>query len=471
MCYHWGPNKGCWLNGNNTDMVNGVATTTTETRLTSDYVDLTNVLSCGEFAPGRLWTEFPVCSYYETLCSFFDENKNFIDSFNAYQARHVRIPSGAKYVRITLNGQWQDLANDNGYKNNPDFFLVGSYQCEYTEWNNIHFVDNRSCCNPNSFRNLRVYKCDFTRVGNNITPVALDAEDGFSTMQDLYVEECNMIERGSTQKGDVLFMAGLNMVMQNNTNLSLKTGPGVTGLTVRNNTFGSYGSLIKKGWKTRNTYRVYNNISQDCMMMGIEQEQMGDDQDKDALLMIKNCTPMPYTYGANKNDVLMRGLRIKDCDDAQLGDWGHLYNCTCYINSTKVNYANKTGSATFNDCTITRKTSGGNGNTSIIPFGTGMDNMGTYTDCIFNFPGVSSTSFVSGSNGGFVKGEFNNCTFKTAMIFELVNANNMGDIKFNNCKFEANLTLKLTDTKVQFNSCTFNGITYENNGQANTQIN
>ena len=73
--------------------------------------------------------------------------------------------------------------------------------------------------------------------------------------------------------------------------------------------------------------------------------------------------------------------------------------------------------------------------------------MGTYTNCIFNFPGVSSTSFVSGSNGGFVKGEFNNC------------------------KFEANLTLKLTDTKVQFNGCTFNGITYQNNGQANTQIN
>ena len=471
MCYHWGPNKGCWLNGNNTDMVNGVATPTTETRLTSDYVDLVDVLPYGEFAPGRLFVGFPVCYYFEALCSFFDANKNFIDSFIAYQARHVRIPNNAKYVRVTLNGKWQDLANDNGYNNNPDFMLVAPYQSEYSEWNNLHFVDNRTCCNPNRFRNLRVYKCDFTRVGHNITPVALDAEDGNSTMQDLYIEECKMIERGEGQQGDMIYIAGLNVVMQNNPNLSFRTGPGVIGLTVRNNTLGAYGSLVKKGWKTRNTYRVYNNISQDNVMMGVEQEAMGDDQDKDALLMIKNCTPMAYTYGANKNDVLMRGLRIKDCDDVQLGDWGHLYNCTCYINSTKVNHANKTGSATFNGCTITRKTSGGNGNTSIIPFGTGMDNMGTYTNCIFNFPGVSSTSFVSGSNGGFVKGEFNNCTFKTAMIFELVNANTMGDIKFNNCKFEANLTLKLTDTKVQFNGCTFNGITYENNGQANTQIN
>ena len=57
------------------------------------------------------------------------------------------------------------------------------------------------------------------------------------------------------------------------------------------------------------------------------------------------------------------------------------------------------------------------------------------------------------------------------MTLKLLYANNMGDIKFNNCKFEAELTLNLRDTKIQFNGCTFNGITYLNNGQANSQFN
>ena len=189
-------------------------------------------------------------------------------------------------------------------------------------------------------------------------------------------------------------------------------------------------------------------------------------------MMIKGCKNLNYGNGNDTNTMLRQNLIFKDCEDLQMGVWVHHINNTFYINSQETDSPHRTGNCTFDKCTFTRKATGGSTNTNILSFnyGSSIESIGTYNDCIFNFPD-STTTVQPDIQNAFVKGEFNNCTFKTPMIFKLLYANNMGDIKFNNCKFEANLTLDLTNTKVQFNGCTFNGISYLNNGQANSQFN
>ena len=471
MCYHWGENLGCWLNGNNKDIINGVETTVAEERCTSDFVDISKLLPYKAFSSGKMLSDYPSGGYYEVLLSFYDENKNFIESFVGYQAREADIPANSKYLRITINGKHTDLSAE------PDFFLMHPLYAEYTEWNNIEFVDNRTCCNPNRFKHLRVYNCNFTRSGQSITPIALDAEDGGATMQDIFIENCSIKEYAPTQSGDAICVGGLNVVIQNNNNLSWGIRAQVIGATIRNNVGGRTSCGIEKGWRTRNTVRCYNNEFKGFDTKGVPSHLSmgfaGEFDKKDALLMIKGCKVVNHdNSGWVTNDLLRQNLIFKDCDDVQMGAFTRHINNTIYINSTNTDAAWRTGRSTFYNCTFTRKTTGGSDRHEILSYnyGKNVDDIGTYDNCVFNFPGTTVTVFGDLENA-FIKGEFNNCTFKTPMIFKLLYANNMGDIKFNNCKFEAELTLNLRDTKVQFNGCTFNGITYLNNGQANSQFN
>ena len=90
------------------------------------------------------------------------------------------------------------------------------------------------------------------------------------------------------------------------------------------------------------------------------------------------------------------------------------------------------GCSTFDKCTFTRKSTGGSTNTSILSYnyGTAFDNLGTYNDCIFNFSNTTTT-IEPAMDEAFIKGEFNNCTFKTPMIFKLLYANNIGILNVN----------------------------------------
>ena len=469
-----GNNAGCWQSGNNKDIINGVETYTTEERCTSDFIDISRLVPGGSFSCGPMLRSYPSSEYFEALVSFYDENKNFIESFIAYQAREVWIPANSKYIRITLNFKWQDFYNE---VNIPDFFLLSNFQAEYTEWNGVEFVDNRTCCNPNGFKHLRIYDCHFTRSGQSITPLALDAEDGGATMQDLFIENCSIKEYADTQTGDLIAVGGINVVIQNNRDISWGIRSEVVGATIRNNVGGLRNCGIEKGHITRNTIRCYNNEFKGFDARGVtnginlSNSRFVCDK-KDAQVMLKGCKNINHNlYGWSENTIIAQNLIVKDCDDVQLGGFVHHVNNTLYINSTDIDTPHRTGSSTFDNCTFTLK-SNGSSNHEILSYNYGSiaDNMGTYNDCIFNFPGATVT-ITGDTQGTFIRGEFNNCTFKTPMIFKLLYANNMGDIKFNNCKFEAELTLNLTDTKVQFNGCTFNGITYLNNGQANSQFN
>ena len=468
MSYHFGENKGCWLNGNNTDIIDGVETTVQEERCTSDYIDISSLVPYGGFSCGKWLTDYPSGSFYEILLSFYDEDKNFIESFIAYQARNIEIPENSRYLRATFNGKWQDLANDGDYNGEPDFFLLSPVYSEYNEWNNVTFIDNATCCNPNRFKHLRIYNCQFIRCGEYITPLVIDAEDGGATMQDLFVENCEIVEPGTV--GDFASVAGLNTLFQNNKNMDFGIREELVAATIRNNVTRSdhrnASNELSTGWRTRHTIRCYNNDYQ------YKHLHYAYGSGHESQMKLKGCNNMQGFDGRSDGGTGKGWLLLDECSHVPLS-CNICYNkCNIYLDDTDAGN-NCTNKSRYRECNITcESTSTTTYNIRPYNYGDYVDDIGEWINCNFNVNNstIEFTNFQLEND--FLRGYFYGCTFDSNILLTLQYANEMGDIQFNNCTFNRDLTIDLRQTRVQFNNCTFNGnITYRNNGQANSSFN
>ena len=288
-------------------------------------------------------------------------------------------------------------------------------------------------------------------------------------MQDLFTEHCSVEEAG---KGDdYLSVGGLNVVFQNNTNMNCGIGKEVTGATIRNNVSRTNTTAapnnIATGWRTRNTVRVYDN---DYVYKPFHCDGTGT---TDVNVKVKNCSHM-QTFNGMRTDTYKGDVVLEDCRDLALGCNTYYKSSTFYLDHASASQCNGnkcTNACVFNDCNFRQE-----GSTTktydIKPFNYGnyTDNIGEFRSCRFDV-GASTINFKNFLDGDFTKGKFTNCTFNSLVKLTLKTANTMGDIVFTNCTFNKAITIDLTNTKVKFVGCTFNGITYQNNGQANTQIN
>ena len=101
--------------------------------------------------------------------SFYDENKNFLETVTGYQFRKMKIVDGAKYARVTLLGNFpSSYAADS-------ISIFGKHLGDYYEIKNIDYVDTRTTAMaPSACNNLLIEGCTYTRAGNSITPCAID---------------------------------------------------------------------------------------------------------------------------------------------------------------------------------------------------------------------------------------------------------------------------------------------------------
>lgn len=463
----WGDNMGCWDKYPKTDLVRGVEVANDQ-RLTSDYIDISSLVNYENyFSCGKYLTDYPTTGYYEVLCTFYDENKNYIDDFIAFQSRNVKIPQGAKYIRCTVNGStFEDCMSAE-----PDFFLIPPIYSEYNEWNNIEFVDNRTCCNPNRYKHLRIHNCHFTRSGQSITPLAIDAEDGGATMQDLFVDNCSIREYASSQTGDCLAVGGLNFVFENNNNMCFGMRAEVISATIRNNVTGLRNNEISPGWRTRHTIRCYNNDligrTPDNKFISLS---ISNHETVYSQIKIKGCRNINYGSGWEANYEWRKVLTFEDCTDLQMGFYVNHKHNTFYIDSPVVDAVTRTCGSKFDNCLFTCESlETGELELSNCNYGPNIDDIGEFKNCNFNFKNKNFT-IKAYLDGAFIKGKFVGCTFETPIKIILPYENNFGDFVFNNCVFNSELTLDLTNTKLQFNNCIFNGINYLNNGYANSEF-
>ena len=457
----WGDNSaGTWVD--NIELIDGVehefiGTTDINKKYTSSFIDLTKIKSkliqynVEYIRVGKSLSDFPTGHYFEELLTFYDADKNYIDSFIVEESREVRIPSGSQYLRITRLGLSSDI----------DSFMIspGSYP-RYSEWKNIEFIDNRTCCNPNRYKGLHIYNCNFTRTGQGITPLCIDAEDGGNTMQDLYVDHCSVVEQAEGQTGDFVAVAGSNVVFENNTNMLFGCRSQTRYVTVRNNKFREGSNSPNEfgtGWRTNHTFRCYDNDFADTRLF------MSWHDNYTSQMKFKNCKNMNMPNAHSKPS---KGHTIfESCIDIALTTGTRYDSCKFYSNRLN----DGTGNSIFNNCEFLPEV--GTTNTFELKspnYGEQLQSIGEYNGCTFK----TDINIYTRKEGAYTNGKFNNCIFEGTVKLKLLYINNLGDFTFSNCIFNKDITIDLTNTKLQFDNCTFNGtINYLNEGMANTEIN
>jgi len=187
-------------------------------------------------------------SWYVTV-HFFDVNKRYICSVEAYQYRFLRKPPQAAYACVAVSGNDPEELNKAGLKINT--FRI-PWNCAYKKI--IHENCRAVGMAQSAMRNFLVEDCEFFRCGENLAKCAYDAEDGWDQMQDIYIHN-NYFHDNFIN--DFLTCAGHNFVIEGNRG-NIHLWDRTNSSCVRNNT-GKTGTFYVNGHSRTQFLRLENN--------------------------------------------------------------------------------------------------------------------------------------------------------------------------------------------------------------------
>lgn len=154
---------------------------------------------------------------WNTKYHFYDDNKNYISSYDGYMYREFIKPDNTKYFRATYYIKPGSKDNIPDYLQNLQHMMIYYYIPRNCSFKRIDFVDTKTCAfNPNQANNCLIEECTFTECGTNITPACIDFEDGWYLMQDYCVKNCNVLVPVGTS--DIIIDAGMNLQYIGNKN-------------------------------------------------------------------------------------------------------------------------------------------------------------------------------------------------------------------------------------------------------------
>ena len=381
-------------------------------------------------------------NYWEIDFHFYDENQQFLETIKSYQYTRCRIPKNAKYFRVTF------IANASDVNGISIYHMINT---RYFELNNCHWEDNRTCSAPFQFQHLAYNNCTFNNsMTQSITPCDIDLEDGWEQMQDFFMINCKCI-RENNQTASIIDCSGLNHNYENCTNILFTLRYRIRGITLRNNTSPGNCSLVV-GYMTGNTFRCYNNSFGD-----VTYRDTGDYFLKEKMkYKIKNC--QLSTCGTSGI-----GCMVKDnCIINGLGGENHeIINSELYRTNESTDYIG--GNIIQSNCSYNLKE-----NQTLLKFSFNTkDVKRIYNNCVYNAPCLFANHYY------FNCGIWNNCKFKENLeIAPGTQTLCMGQIQFNNCKFEKDVTIVTKKSQVQFNNCEFLGQKiFKENAESLTEFN
>lgn len=424
-----GVNKalGSCRNFTNTFIVNGEENPNDDW-ITSDYVDISKALSFGWITFGKyLGFRGVIGKSLILYINYYDANKNYLETVVAYQYRRTKIPTGAKYVRLSVMGDISSIAEVGFFYN--DLGINHTIK-------NIDFEETRTTAIAvSTANNLLIDNCSFTNCGYSITPCPVDFEDGWQECQDIYFRNCKRIgERPGS--ADIIDNSGYNHVYENNENLGLRIRYSVVGLVMRNSPR-SVGLTWARGYETGSKFaRIYNNTINGTVGSATDDSDEGiiSSLVKDCII---NCTGQlvastkTFKYlNCNIYNLNGRRGRYDNCKihpGAYLMEDFEFNNCNFY----NMEDANSSIRFSFNAYDVDRK----------------------FLNC--SFKSVSTLDAHNQFNSGY----FENCIFEKDVTIKPNNANTLGDIQFVNCIFEKNTTINIKNAAcyVEFINCTFKG--------------
>lgn len=325
----------------------------------------------------------PSNSWYYKV-TFYNNEQEELETFNAYFYRRVYIPDNVYYAKFETFDITSGLSC---------FAFNVPVNCEFR---NVRYEMCR-CVGlaPSAMESLRVHGCYFTKCGSSGAKCAFDSEDGWDMMHDFYMDT-TVFENNFVN--DWLTCAGHNFLLENNEyNGSIYVWTRAEGYVIRNNSIKS----INEGANREPRFvKVYNNKCTGGLSC--------------TKALIKDC---------QANTISGRAIRSK----IETMAYGNMDYEKCIIDFKQANsgYLNN-NKISFVDCTFNNKTEGVT--ETNMQFNC-LDNNRIFKDCTFK-----DTKYVLNCNNNFNSGTFENCIFdKSVLINPTLKDDNNGVIKFKDC--------------------------------------
>lgn len=393
------------------------------TRTSTDFIDISSYSDVGYISIGAyLGYQGNGCGTWNVIFHFYDSNKLYIKSTDGFIYRRIRVPSNAKYTKITILNIIYPTSLCLYY------FRVPTH-CSFK---NIK-LENCRCVGlaQSAMNDMLVKSCEFSRCGQTGATCAYDAEDGWDMMQDVTILN-NYFH--NNPNNDFLTCAGHNFIVDGQNNGKIYIWERTRSLVIKNSSnvnvtlqSGGKNSIIKHG-----IYRIYDNI--------FTGGNVSNNLSKNII-----CTTSLSGFVVNST---LCGIADKslysDCIINVSSEFlGYLYNSITLINCTFIPAKDFIGRYK-------------------ISFNGGHSYSYYFENCMFN--GKSSLS----NNNAFYSAKFINCKFEDTSINPNVLANPADIIYFENCDIgysENNLIYYCpfaytngTNTNLQFKNCNITNI-------------
>lgn len=395
------------------------------TRTTCPYMDISGYSNLGYLAVSvYLGYQGNPCGTWNLICHFYDENKNYIKSVDAYQYRRVGVPVNAKYMRVTILNE--------AYPTNLSiqYFRVPTH-CSFK---NVKY-ENCRCVGmaPAAMKDMLVENCEFTNCGQSAAKCAFDAEDGWDSMQDVTFKS---LKFNANPNNHFLTCAGHNFIIDGQQTGRAYIWERTRGLVVKNCKNldltlqgGGKDNIVRHG-----VYRVFNN-------------------EFTKALAEKNLVKY------NTSDTYIGGIVLHSTMSLLHGETSSKYNhCTVKVSNTFLNYLK---AISMINCEFIPEPNFSD--RYRLSFNNGHLDSYFFKDC--KFRGKCQLS----NHGGFFTGTFSNCLFDDVVIQPNVAANADDLILFENCDMnytEANFmrysphAYSTGDySQIRFDSCTITNST------------
>ena len=218
---------------------------------TTDITDISILSDRGEFQ----------CSVYlgygglasnkaELFIHFYDSSQKYLKTTKTRQYQIVKIPSGAKYVRIT---GFTSVTESSGMT------ICHTGQATNCELINIKSHNTRTCAmHPGIYNHLLIKDCIFNKVADEneykVTKLALDFEDGYENGRNLFFINNEVCDGTSALTIRKCF--NCNVIKCRNFGLDLRGH--IKGALIKNNFFNE-GSIYTTNFDSQSHMKLDNN--------------------------------------------------------------------------------------------------------------------------------------------------------------------------------------------------------------------
>ena len=183
-----------------------------ECRFTTDFKDLKKILDAGHSrlqVSKYLGYQGVATRSWQTTVAWYDVERKFLSAETCWQYREMWIPEKAAFLRVSVEAESIEAANQSGLALTAFRFPVNCAvkACRFEHCRCVGYA-------ASAMKNMLFQGNFFTRSGECAAKCAFDAEDGWDQMQDVTFR--GNVFRDNPVNNSILTCAGHNFVLEGN---------------------------------------------------------------------------------------------------------------------------------------------------------------------------------------------------------------------------------------------------------------